>query len=49
MKNKQPFGTCKIVCGNEPCHSRGMCYAQMHIWEKTKDKLTNYLRDDDNK
>ncbi len=42
--NKQPFKNCKIVCGNEPCHSRGMC-----ILEKTKDKLEKYSRGKDNK
>lgn len=49
MKSKQPFENCKIVCGNEPCHSRGMCYTQMYILEKAKDKLANYSRDKDNK
>jgi hypothetical protein len=35
----QPFKNCKIICGNESCYSRGMCYSQMYILEKTEQKL----------
>ena len=38
---KQPFKNCKIVCGDEPCHSKGMCYATMYMNEKVEEELKN--------
>jgi len=45
---KQPFESCKIICEDKPCHSRGMCYAQMYIWENTNQKLKRMKGDDKN-